>query len=226
MAKPDKIYYRVPYSEVADDKDFISIERVTTSQVDHFAPQFARVLRAAYQERFVFDLELTDADAINKLFEPGALARRMRAYMASGSAYWGARSFSLKDRVVGVGKISPSRPGPLAKARLVRPNAYVNDINVTPSAQRRGVGSALLHTMLGDFAASKHVVLDGFVGNEVTNNWFRKLGFESESTLEEPFELGSPEYQVPQVRFEAVAAGGVIQALELRNPWLVTGQIA
>jgi hypothetical protein len=181
------------------------------------------VLQAAYTRVHVDTLGVIPAEHVADTFDPfteeaiAAQAERMQHYMETqGSRYWLAldtTGFVGKQigEVVGVVKISPSRPGGLGKI-WGPPNAYLNDVAVSRPAER--IATALLYEGLGDYDEDKEFVTDGQRVNTPANNWFARLGAVEKGKAKGTLDIGETKLQ--QVRMGGVAIGDVREALATR----------
>lgn len=211
-----------------DGHDELLVTRVSADQIKHYAQAVLRVMGIAYERQFGQELGMLPEGAARQHFNHLSPSRvnqqtdRMEAYTAQGSQYWVARVGRYvrgPHEIVGVAKVSPSRPGWRTRLGITPPgldNCYVNDIAVTEP--RAGVGSTLLHTALHDFGPNRRVVADVLPGSEA---FFDAAGFQARQpqlTGIGHVEIG--EHTLPTRRFEAVGALMVRQSLESVHGWL------
>jgi ribosomal protein S18 acetylase RimI-like enzyme len=98
---------------------------------------------------------------------------------------------------------SLGRPTPIA--------AYVHNIDVAPSAQQAGVGSALLESALSHYPVWVSLRLDATGERGYTHEWFEKLGGEPNLSLEI-----SPVLGLTQVRYDTPTVSVALSRLQGR----------
>lgn len=211
-----------------DTREELLISRVLDTQVKRYAQPILRVMGIAYERQFGQELGILPEGMARQHFNHLSPSRvnqqadRMAAYMELGSQYWVAstgRYARSPHDIIGIVKVSPSRPGWRTRLGITPPsldNCYVNDIAV--SQPRTGVGSALLHTALHDFGPNRRVVADVLPGSET---FFRTAGLEApepQPTGLEAVEIGERTLQT--TRFEALGVMAVRQSLETVHGWL------
>jgi hypothetical protein len=199
----------------------INVERALPEHVPDVGPEVHRVLSIAYismlEERMNVIPEGIVEQEVFKV--PSEQTERMHNAMTKNafakSSYWIARADMPEYNwgVCGVIKTTPSRP---SKLKPWVENCFLNDI--AAAVEGHGLGSVLMYTALSDYDDDRKVLLNAFVGNDVANQWFEDLGFETQDIKVDPFMIG--EIALPQVRYEAVAVGGVKEALQAARPWL------
>jgi GNAT superfamily N-acetyltransferase len=139
---------------------------------DRLAANNLRIIADSYEAEFEdesrYGRHALQPGSVRAHFSPDSptavIANRRRMIedtSKNGSRYWRAE---IKGQQVGLGKISPSYVnGRTGKLYGERPNAYVNDVLVSPRWQGKRIGSALLHGMLKfstEFRADAVVVFD------------------------------------------------------------------
>ncbi len=225
----NKIRSSITYSPTQNSEQDITVSRVTPDQIERAAKHIQAVLLASYTRAFETQQQVVnDGDIHRYLFNPYDKKRvtrqveRMRNYMATGSVYWlashvrDAHEMSVEE-VVGVAKTSPSRAN---KLKPWQKNCFLNDVDA--SVESTGIGSALMYAALGEYKDNRRVILNAFEGNDIANSWFERLGFEKQTEELDVFEIGP--HKIPQIRYEAIAVGGVRAALLQSQPWLADGQ--
>jgi GNAT superfamily N-acetyltransferase len=212
--------------------DSINLFRVDEAKdvSEELAAQNMRLLAAAYAHQFEEPTGILPRDTFARRHDPEdphLLERhldRMVSSLESESQYW----FSYVDEglvmINGLSKVSPSRSNQVQKARLSSPNAYLNDLLVDPSSQRKGLGSGLLHAPLkfGGFGYDKALALDAFKGNPQVNSWFERLGMLPVEAEVGPFDIDGI-HSLEQIRYstpESVNVGQVRIRLERAHPIL------
>ena len=168
---------------------------------------------------------------------------RMNRSISHGSTYWYVnpeetspteRTFrdNASGYVAGIIKTSPSRTTRPQRLHLRAPDCYVNDIVVDPKHKRRvdaksnhRLGSMLMHAALkfGDLKPPAKLVIDGYVGNDIANAWFERLGLKVDPLAELAGWAASDKIILDQVRFTSQAGKTIrrhVQALEQSTPWL------
>jgi GNAT superfamily N-acetyltransferase len=215
---------KVHYGEipVADRKNLI-VERLNRDRVDlNMGRAVQDVLHSAYSsayERVGFLPEgATKRNFSSNPLQVRRRVQRMRQHMRDSSQYWIARDPAEDHRLIGLAKVTPEEDG-----------LYVNDIVVQESNQRNGIGRALAHAALKHQRAvllGEPVTLDA-VHQGVVNHWYEQewgLSLEPNGEINAhgiPFgedSLGTVRYISP----EGVTLGGIIAAMEERDPRLKT----
>lgn len=120
--------------------------------------------------------------------------------------------------VVGVGKALR------VKQRFLKPTlADVSNVFVRPTApefnlrvQGRGVGSAILHSMLDHFPENMPTVVYDFEFNNHAVEWLSRLGFSADKSWPEEY-FGQT---VEQTKYDGPPTGEVVETLEAKKPWL------
>ena len=172
------------------------------------AKDIQRVLRIAYTRVFeheqtlhrlpegIIRRELFDEDLEERI--EAQKERIRRSCCRDGSIYM--LCFDGGE-VVGVAKTSPARSEWSQRFRLRAPDRYLNDIAV--SIPRRGIGSHLIKTALVDCSESGRAVLDAFEGNNVTNEWFARLGFSPMERQPADLNYAIGTFVIPRIRMSA-----------------------
>ncbi len=211
----------------------IEIKRLTNSSDDAegYAREIQRVLLSSWEKRFVQEVHpsMTTGPKLREMFDPeksGAVfkqktriinAKRERATYLSAEY-----PVNWQTVVAGIGKVISYSP----EGRMKRiagagryPYPYIHDVAVSPTSQRKGIGSALMLAMLRDFGPKKPVSLYAYEGNDPAIDWFTRLGFEEKDRTEELGLLGKGTV-VNQIHFEAPSVASVRGAIIDRHPSL------
>lgn len=205
----------------------------------------ADTLIDAYSGQFTGERSaLTQQDVVNYVTLGWGLSesppKRVEQDIEAGDRYWLASvrnpldvpspsdairhgQYQAGKHIVGFVQTGPSRPRMLAG-----PNIVVKACNVKTDWQRRGIGSALLHSCFrfGGYDETRQIVMQGPVGSgmnqhltEVSMQWSKNTG-----TLQIPIGESVSPYRIPEVRYSSKRGGSIactVRQLERRMPALI-----
>lgn len=198
----------VQYSEpLSSSEGYLFVRRVDNLEaIPAAAVTIQAIMRQAYISHFSQgNRPLIPENAISEYFadttpQIEALQDRMLTAMKKGSQYWMASlAQSVKDQhqAVAFVKTSPSRPG---LRQWTSPNLFVNELDVLPEYQSRGIGTATLRTAMlyGGYASEQKVAAHLYDVKPTDHDLLRQTGLQKVRDIE-PFELGN--YPIPQALY-------------------------
>lgn len=213
-----------------DGNNPLRIHRTATpEQMLDVASDIQGLLRDNFTKMFASgDEPVVPRSAVEAYFNPdnpvlvGEQASNMQQWTETQSSqYWVASVPEGEDStVVGMLKVSPSRPRLLARVE----NMYINDVLVTPAMQRRKVGTAMLRTAIrfGGYHQDARLVGDVFTRNAGFNQYVTdRLGMVA-GGVSSSFEIAG--VRLPQRRVvmrRTWSIGKLVERMERNTPELL-----
>ena len=216
---------------MATERPNITIHRIAAEDLqskelgEGLALGVLRVLRESYLK--IAEHTHYDPIDVKVLFNPGidnvrAQYKRLKEMTEAGHDYLLANDGSYIDSpVVGLSKsISDARITLLEKLHLkLRGNRTIYDLYATEDAPF-GTGSLLLwETLMLQKNPLDEARISIFAGIPAVR-WYEDLGIKNEIKKVDPFEIGNHS-EVPII-LGGVTVGEVVEALEVKEPWLKT----
>ena len=207
------------YSDFNGAQDF-QISRLNPYDADNYARPIQALLYTSWLKRFTDEalIPLTDAEKLKQHFNPNDpnFILEQKANISSSSpesSYYVAELANPREddlAIFGLAKV------------VSRRQIIVYDIDVHPTFQRKGIGSALLDVALEKFSQRSQVSLNTYGENRQAKKWYEIIGFRQVATGAPTFAHGFNKPITP-VRYEAQIRR-VRRRLKARQPAIANYQ--